>query len=422
MFGAPQPRFRIYTRPASYQRMLTGLLSERPGHESSLEQLEQEVARRAGVRFAICTPTARTGIYLALASLIKPGQKVLLSPVTIVDVINMVLCAGGIPHFIDTEENTCNIDAAEVERHIDSNTGAVLVTHLHGLACDIERIRAVCERAKVPLIEDAAQSFSTRVNSRWTGSFGRAGIFSFGMYKIVNTFYGGMVITNDESLHAAIRSRMASFPYMERSMLLHKVLFALATDISTLPLPFSMFTYWFFRYGYLHHIDVIQDLVTVDRYPVRHETMRSSLLCRMRPVQASLIYDQLDGVEANNQARIRAAQQYHEGLQDIPELVLPPHRNDGSHLYTYYAFRCPDRHALMRYALKRRRDLVLSHYHNCASLDIFKDFYRDCPRAEATARQLIYLPTYPRYRAQQIDENIRVIREFCGRPTKNSNP
>jgi perosamine synthetase len=416
MLGAPQPRYRIYTTPSSYTALLPELLTNHPSQESSIEALEKEICRRANVPYAVCMPTARTGIYLTLLSLIKPGQKVLLSPLTIVDVINMVICAGGVPVFVDLEKNTCNLDAAEVERLIDRDTGAVLVTHLHGLACDIERIRAACERAGVPLIEDAAQSFSAQVNGKWTGTLGRAGIYSFGMYKIVNAFFGGMVVTPDEALYRQLKVRMSAFPYISYGMLLHKYLFALATDISTLPLPFSLFTYWFFRFGYLKQVDAILDLVTVDRYPKRADTIRQELLCRLRPSQSRLILSQLDGVHTNNQARIRTAQRYYEGLKDIAQIILPPMKTDGSHLYTYYAVRFPDRHAFMRYAFEHGRDLVLSHYHNTASLSIFKEFYRDCPNAEATAKELVYLPTYPRYKTTEIDQTIRVIHGFFGRP------
>src|SRR5262249_7087599 len=144
MLGAPEPRFRIYTKPSSYGRIFADVLAGCSAKEPELEHLEKDIARLTGSRYAISMPTARTGIYLTLASLIKPGQKVLLSPITIVDVINMVLCAGGIPHFIDTEDKTCNIDAAQIEKQIDPSTGAVLITHLHGLACDVERIRQIC--------------------------------------------------------------------------------------------------------------------------------------------------------------------------------------------------------------------------------------------------------------------------------------
>jgi perosamine synthetase len=415
MLGAPQPRFRIYTKPSSYAALASDVLTNRIGDEKPIEELEREVSRRAGVPYAVCMPTARTGIYLTLKALIKPGQKVLLSPITIVDVINMVIAAGGVPFFIDVEKNTCNVDAAEVARHLTPDVGAVLITHLHGLACDVEKIRAACDRAGVPLIEDAAQSFSTTVNGRWTGSFGRAGIFSFGMYKIVNAFFGGMVITPDEKLYRQLKAETAKFPFMDHGMLTHKYLFALATDISTTALPFSLFTYWFFRMGYLKKIDAILDMVTVDRHPKRANTIRPELLCRLRPAQASLILRQLDEVEANNRARVRTAERYDAGLRDIPELILPPLRTDGTHIYTYYPVRFPDRHGFMRYAFQRRRDMVLSHYHNTAALDVFKDFYQPCPNADATAKELVYLPTYPRYQPDQIDKNIRVIRDYFKR-------
>ena len=59
-----------------------------------------------------------------------------MSPYTLYDVVNMVVAAGGVPCFADIEEHTCNISGREVERLIGRQTGAVLVTHLHGLvAC-----------------------------------------------------------------------------------------------------------------------------------------------------------------------------------------------------------------------------------------------------------------------------------------------
>ena len=142
MFGAPDPRYRIYTKPASYATVLSSLLDPGIHGEPRLREVEQDICKRAGVKYGLFMPTARTAIYATLASLIRPGQKVLMSPITIVDVVNMVLSAGGIPTFVDVDKNTCNIRADALERRIDKNAGAVLVTHLHGLACDIERIRA----------------------------------------------------------------------------------------------------------------------------------------------------------------------------------------------------------------------------------------------------------------------------------------
>src|SRR5438477_483738 len=76
---------------------------------------------------------------------------------------------------------------------VGPHTGAVMVTHLHGCACDIETIAATCREAGVPLVEDASQSFGARVGGKRLGTFGRASVFSFGMAKNVNAFYGGLV-------------------------------------------------------------------------------------------------------------------------------------------------------------------------------------------------------------------------------------
>lgn len=73
----------------------------------------------------------------------------------------MVVFAGDRPVFADVELETCNISTSEVERLISSKTGAVLITHLHGLAAETRNIHAVCKQTGVPLIEYAAQAFGS---------------------------------------------------------------------------------------------------------------------------------------------------------------------------------------------------------------------------------------------------------------------
>ena len=113
---------------------------------------------------------ARVGIYLALKHLIRKGQKVILSPYTISDVVNMVLCAGGVPVFADIEEGgSCNIDAAIVADLLDTekNIGAVLVSHFYGLVCNLAPILAKCGEKRIPVIEDAAQAFGATFEENW---------------------------------------------------------------------------------------------------------------------------------------------------------------------------------------------------------------------------------------------------------------
>jgi len=409
---APMPRFRLYTRASDYAHFLRDLLAGRLTSGDDNERLEHAIASWCGVPYAVCVPQGRVGVYLAVKLSIKPGQKVILSPYTIADVISMVICAGGVPVFADIDRCTTNIGAEDVERLIDEGTGAVMVTHLHGMACDVERIAAICKARNIPLIEDAAQSFGATVGGRVVGSFGEIGVFSFGMYKNVTAFYGGIVVTHNEAVYKAMKTDLQRVPYMPLGMLFAKVVKGLVTDLATTPALFKALVYWLFRFGYLHDVRAINRLVTVELDAARKSALPEIYLRRFLPVQARMVLRQLARVESDAAVRIRYARLYHEGLRDLPGLITPPFRDDGSHVYNYVPIQYHDRAALVRWVMQHRRDMAVQHLKNCASLPAFASEYRDCPNAELTAAQTILLPNYPEYGEEDVRRNIAVIRRF----------
>lgn len=410
----PLSRLRLNTTVRSYLSVLHDLALGKTMQGTSVPDLERRVASSLGIPYALCMPMARVGIYLVIRALIKPGQKVVLSPYTITDVVNMVICAGGVPVFADIERETCNINPDNIERLIDDQTGAVMITHFHGLACDMERIVAICSRHEVPLVEDAAQAFGSRTAKGPVGTLSDAGIYSFGMFKNATSFLGGMVVTPHRWLHDRLAAEMAEFPYQPLNGFLAKLFRAFATDMATLPLFFRTFSYWIFRYAYLHDVRVINELLAVDVRPEIKQIVPDGYLRQMTPTQARLVGAQLTKVERENRARIEAARIYHMGLSDLDELILPPPTFDGSHVFYHYPIQYSDRDALIRYAMEQFRDLTVSHHKNCAALDCFREYAADCPNAAETARCLIYLPTYPSYPRTEIEKNIAVVRRFFG--------
>jgi dTDP-4-amino-4,6-dideoxygalactose transaminase len=411
----PLPRYRIYSKPRQYWEIAREALTRRWLKGDSCRELEEAIQKRQDVAHAICVAKARVGIYVAIRNLIRPGQKVVLSPYTISDVINMVICAGGIPVFCDLGRDTCNVDAGELERLVDADTGAVLVTHLHGLACEMDRITALCQERNVPLVEDAAQAFGARFQGRALGSFGDVGIYSFGVYKNVNAFFGGMLVTPHAELAARLRAEIDGFPPQELGYFLTKTASGLASDVATWPPLFKGLTYRIFRFGFLHDVALLNNQVSVDMHPEIKRELPESYLRRLTPMQARLILPQLEQVDEHIRARIRFAQRYHEGLQDLPEIVLPPLRTDFSHTYTYFPIQVKDRADFLRFMMRERRDVAAQHLRNCAGLPCFEEFARDCPNARVTANSVALLPTYPRYGAADVDRNVAAVRRYFGR-------
>lgn len=406
-------RLRLYGTPWNLLAIARDMLTGRFARGGEVERLESRVAEFVGMPHAVAMPTARASIYAAIKALIRPGQAVVLCPYTIVDVVNMVICAGGRPVFADSEPDGYNIDPRAVERLLDStpDVGAVMVTHFYGELCAVEEIAAMCRARRVPLIEDAAQAFGAKAGGARAGAFGDVGVFSFGLYKNVNSIYGGMAVIRDGEIARRVRAEIADWPVQPMGDFLPKLAKAAIVDALTRPFLFKLFAFRIFRFAYLRDFKPIANQLRVDFAPEIKRSLPDSYKIRMSPAQARAILRQLDVVDARSATRVANAKRYHEGLEGLP-LVRPKLREDGRSIYTYYCPAVPDRPDFVRHLQALGRDAAENYHRNCADLEIFADYAADCPNARRMSARLVYLPSYPGLRADDIDATTRAIRAY----------
>lgn len=419
LFGGPA-RLRLYGSAGIYLRAVAEMLSGRWRRGDDVAAAEGAVARRVGSKHAVMMPMARVGIHLALTLAIRPGQKVVLSPYTISDVVNMVIAAGGRPHFVDIEQATCNIspDGVRAALETEDDIGAVLVTHFYGRMCAVEEIARLCEPHGVPMIEDAAQAFAASKAGRAAGTFGKAGIYSFGLYKNINCFYGGMVVTDDDALAASLRDHVAKYDLVPRSFLAARVVKGAITQLATWWPVFRWLTFNVFRYGMLKDVEVINNQVRIDVDPVMTRQVPASYLHRPSPLQARLLLAQMPKVDRDTDRRRAVADEYRRHLSDIAELSVPPATPEGEHIYWYFPIQYADRLRLVKHAMREGCDVAPSYHRNCADMPCFAEYARDCPTARAVAESVIYLPTYPGYGLRHARRNIGAVRDFfAARPS-----
>lgn len=412
MFLPSPSRSRFYGSFSMYLKVAIEALAGRIESGDDVATVERSLSARLGGRHVVCMPQARVGIFLVLRALTRTKRKVILSPYTIHDVINMVICAGAEPVFADIDRATCNISTVAIDELIDEDTAAVMVTHLHGLACDIEGVAKLCRERGIALVEDTSQSFGASVGGRPLGTFGRAGIYSFGMAKNVNCLYGGAVVTDDEVLADVLRHELAQFRYTGPSILLKRAAFCLTGEVLTWPPIFKIATFWVFRYGYLHNVEALNKRVRGEDAPKIKTEIPEHYLRRMTPMQARLLLPQLTKVDRLTAIRISYAKIYDEGLADLTEIIRPPLRTDGSHIYLNYAIQVRDRNALLRYLMTHGRDLTVQHMGNNADYACYAAWKRECANARATANQVLLLPTYPGYGESEVGRNVALIRQY----------
>lgn len=171
----------------------------------NVNEFEKEMAQKLGTKEAVALSAGTAAIHLALKSVgVQQDDIVLCQSLTFSASANPVTYEKAIPVFIDSEEDTWNMSPAALRKAMETYIAkgkkpkAVIVVHLYGIAAKIKEIRAICDEYGVALIEDAAESLGTKVDGRYTGTFGDYGIISFNGNKIITTSGGGMLLCNTE--------------------------------------------------------------------------------------------------------------------------------------------------------------------------------------------------------------------------------
>ncbi len=122
-------------------------------------RLEQEFADYCDVKHAIAVNTGTSALHLSLlAAGVGPGDEVITVPFTFVATVSAICYAGARPVFVDVEPVTLTMDPAQLEAKITARTKAIIPVHLYGQMADMDAIKTIADRYRIPVIEDACQA------------------------------------------------------------------------------------------------------------------------------------------------------------------------------------------------------------------------------------------------------------------------
>lgn len=181
-----------------------------PAHAAALEE---EFARELGVRYCVGMNSCGSTLFVALKSLgVQPGDAVLSNCFTLAPVPGAVAHAGARLVLVDITDDL-TIDLDDLERHAANGAARVLLlSHMRGHICDMERLSAICARHGIMVVEDCAHTMGAGWADRPTGTWGKVGCFSLQSYKHANGGEGGLLVTDDDDV--AARAILYSGSYM----------------------------------------------------------------------------------------------------------------------------------------------------------------------------------------------------------------
>jgi dTDP-4-amino-4,6-dideoxygalactose transaminase len=175
---------------------------------TNVDGFENELAKKVGAKHAAALSAGTAAIHMALkAAEVGEGDIVFCQDLTFSATVNPIIYQNATPVFIDSNLETWNMDPEALKSAFKKypNVKAVIVVHLYGLSADIDPIIELCNKYNVTLIEDAAESLGTTYKGKYTGTFGKYGVFSFNGNKIITTSGGGMLVSDDEERIAKVR-------------------------------------------------------------------------------------------------------------------------------------------------------------------------------------------------------------------------
>lgn len=182
-----------------------------------VDKFENMIRDYTGSGYAVATVNGTAALHIALViSGVERNDLVITQPLTFIATCNAISYVGATPLFVDVDKTTLGLDPYNLEIFLQQNcsiknnecyhkhTGrrikACVPMHTFGLAAEIEKIKDVCDKYYIELIEDAAESLGTTYNGKHTGTFGLCGTYSFNGNKTITCGGGGIIVTGNEKL------------------------------------------------------------------------------------------------------------------------------------------------------------------------------------------------------------------------------
>ena len=180
----------------------------------NINEVEKQMSEYIGVNYAVGLSCGTAALHLAIRLAAEKlygipkvghgsleGHKVFASDMTFDATVNPITYEGGEPVFIDTENDTWNMDPAALEKAFEvyPDVKLIVVAHLYGTPGKIDEIKAVADKHGALIVEDAAESLGAIYKGKQTGTFGDFAVISFNGNKIITGSSGGMLLCSEKA-------------------------------------------------------------------------------------------------------------------------------------------------------------------------------------------------------------------------------
>lgn len=387
MMRKPIPYGRQSINDDDVKAVVETLKSDYLTQGPKIKEFEDKFAKYVGSEYAVAVNNATSALHLATTALgVKPGDKVIVTPMTFAASANCVRYCGGEVTFCDIDPDTYLMDINKLREILEANPKGtykgVIVVDFAGYPHNLEEFRSLCDEYGLWLIEDACHApggwFTDSKGNRQkcgNGKFADISIFSFHPVKHIATGEGGMATTDSPELYRKLCHYRTHGITKDPSML-HK------NDGG-----------WYYE---------MQDL---------------GFNYRLTDFQAALGVSQLERADKGLDRRQEIARKYDEAFSRIKDIKTPFRTNDVYHAFHLYIIQVPDRKGLYDF-LHENGIYAQVHYVPVHLMPYYRKFGNkpgDLPVVENYYEHCLSLPMFPTLTDEEQDYVIEKVKEFLSK-------
>lgn len=377
------PYGKQYISQEDIQAVIDTLKSDYLTQGPKIKEFEEIFAKYVGAKYAVAVSNGTAALHLsALALDVRPGKKVITTPITFAASANCVLYAGGEVDFVDIDPETYVMDLDKLEEKLENSPkgtySGVIPVDFTGYPINLERLSSIAEKHNLWILEDACHApgayfLDSKGNKQYcgNGNYADLAIFSFHPVKHIATGEGGLITTNDEKLY-------------KRLQLLRT--HGISKDPKMLQENHGGWYYEMHELGYNY---------------------------RLSDIQAALGISQMNRAAEGLKRRKEIAKKYDEAFKNTTIKIQKNH-DQNAHGYHLYVIQTQRRKELYEY-LRQHKIYTQVHY---IPVHLQPYYQRlgwkkgDFPVAEAYYEKCLSLPMFPNLREGEQDFVIDKILEF----------
>lgn len=391
----PIPYGRQNITEEDIQAVVETLKSDYLTQGPKINEFEDAFAEYIGCKYAVAVSNGTSALHIsALAMHVKPGDKVITTPITFVASANCIRFCGGEVVFADIDPQTYLLDIKSVRRLLESapkgTYKGIIPVDFAGRAVNLEEYRQLADEYDLWIIEDACHApggyfVDTKGEKQNCGNakFAELAIFSFHPVKHIACGEGGMVTTNDIEVYKEL-NRLRSHGITK------------------------------FDDAYLNTTEFAAGVKGETEYPGWYMEMQElGYNYRITDIQAALGVSQLKRADEGLQKRINIAQKYFDAFKDKSFIVGQSGVIDG-HAYHLYVIEVKDRLNLYKH-LREHKIFAQIHYIPAHLMPYYREYgYKegDLPAAEFYYKHCISIPMYPTLFQEEQEHVIEVINKY----------